>query len=390
MRIYLSQYLQIDPAVLAEYGAFDVSVASDLPLFIDPFLLFHSDKREYQELHQSILKYVRFLRDKASQGPLDPGLVASLYRFKEVKQNWLGFTVLGNGGHGLGHNFAVALHTSLGTVLSDFGTEFVTRSSHFEKVGLIRPGVGRDSISDFTTNLIKGYLLEYTQTFAKQHLRPDQCRVFRVRRANFNYDTEAWEDGEYLLPALWDDFVLLTPIDMLTRDETWINHSDMIDSFWRIPMAVTDEELRAQVNNYFYKHLEDRTTKRDRAEAARRTISEFPQLVDYYIRLKEDEGDKAESVSLERVDDIMSVFVTQLKQVVEDLRAKTNFYNVGLSSYEEALARVRGFKDYVEHQDGYKLINRKGKPFAQETEVQLFFGLIWFGSLFDQGHCVVG
>jgi hypothetical protein len=38
---------------------------------------------------------------------------------------------------------------------------------------------------------------------------------------------------------------------------------------------------------------------------------------------------------------------------------------------------------YVENQDGWKLINRGGKPFAQEKEVQLYFGLIWFGSAFD-------
>jgi len=40
--------------VLNTYGGFDVSVASDLPLFIDPFLLFHSDKPEYQALHEGI------------------------------------------------------------------------------------------------------------------------------------------------------------------------------------------------------------------------------------------------------------------------------------------------------------------------------------------------
>ena len=63
MELYLSQYLCIEPGVLDTYGAFDVSVASDLPLFIDPFLLFHSDKPEYQALHEGILKYLRFLRD---------------------------------------------------------------------------------------------------------------------------------------------------------------------------------------------------------------------------------------------------------------------------------------------------------------------------------------
>jgi hypothetical protein len=85
----------------------------------------------------------------------------------------------------------------------------------------VRPGVGRDRISDFTTNLIKEYLLHYTQAFARVRLQPNQCRKFSVRRVRFNYQTEAWETRSYFLPVLWDDFVLLTPIDMLTRDDTW-------------------------------------------------------------------------------------------------------------------------------------------------------------------------
>ena len=35
--LYFSEYYEIDPAVLEEYGAFDISVVSDLPLFVDPF-----------------------------------------------------------------------------------------------------------------------------------------------------------------------------------------------------------------------------------------------------------------------------------------------------------------------------------------------------------------
>jgi len=44
--------------VLDRHGAFDISMVSDLPLFIDPFLLFGSDKAEYQALHGEILKYL--------------------------------------------------------------------------------------------------------------------------------------------------------------------------------------------------------------------------------------------------------------------------------------------------------------------------------------------
>jgi hypothetical protein len=383
MELYLSQYLGIESNVLDAYGAFDVSVASDLPLFIDPFLLFNSEKPEYQALHEGILKYLRFLRDKAVGGHLDPQLVASWYKFKEVKQNWFGFTVLGNGGHGLGDDFAEALHQSLGTILNNFGSEGITASSHLEKVGLLRSKVGRDSISDFTTNLIKEFLLEYTQTFARAHLQPEQCRTYRVTRVRFNYDTESWATSAYYLPVLWNDFVLLTPIDMLTRDDTWISHHDMFNRFRQIPEAIQDGQLRAQVSNYFARHLSANPTQEQRAAAILATIREYPVLLDYYIRLREDAGDEAKDQSREKVQDTLAIFVAQLKRVVDDLKSKTEFYSQGWSSYDEALSRVHGFKHYVEDQDGWQLINRGGKPFARETEVQLYFGLIWFGSAFD-------
>jgi hypothetical protein len=134
MELYFSQHFDIAPDLLAEYGALDISLVSDLPLFVDPFLLFNSADPEYQTLHEEILRYLKFLRDLASRSDLDDGLIDSLYRFKEVKQNWLGFTFFGNGGAGLGNDFAVALHDALGAILSGFGEEKITRGSHLEKL----------------------------------------------------------------------------------------------------------------------------------------------------------------------------------------------------------------------------------------------------------------
>jgi hypothetical protein len=330
-----------------------------------------------------IQRYLRYLRDKASSGPLEPALVKSLYRFPEVRQNWLGFSVLGNGGLGLGPKFASALRESLTSILNDFGEEQITRSSHLEKVGLIRPGVGRDGISDFTTNLIKEYLLEYTQTFARQHLSPEQCRDFGIRHVRFNYETEAWESGTYYLPVLWGDFVLLTPIDVLTRDDTWISFGDMVDRFSTIPEALPNAELRAQVSNYFAKSLGDKPNRERKVAAVQATIREHPELLDYYIRLREEAGDEAEQQSLEKVRDTFEIFVEQLTRLVRDIGARTDFYKIGWSSYDEALARAKLFKHYVEDQDGWKLVNRGDGVFAKETEVQLYFGLAWFGSAFD-------
>ncbi len=380
--IYFSEHFEVDPRVLKKYGAFNPSVVSDLPLFIDPFLLFNSRKTKYQALHAEIIKYLRFLRDKASQTQ-DPGLLAAWYRFPEVKQNWFGFTLFGNQGRALGRDFAQALNSSLNSILNAFGEEQVTQGTHLEKLCLIRPGVGRDSISDFTTNLIKGFLCQYTQRFVEEHLDESKCGIFTVSKVQFNYETETWESAQYLLPALGDDFVLLTPMDLLTRGETWISQSDMLHQFSTLQDAIPNDELRAQINNYFKLQLGRRHTARERRQAEQATIARYPELIDYYIKGKEDKGAEAGPISMQKVEDTRRIFNVQLSLLLADLEAKSDFYAKPWTSYDEALDKAKSFKEYVEHQDGYKLVNRVGQPFSREEEVQIYFGLMWCKSEFD-------
>ncbi|MFV8162850.1 hypothetical protein ACNQVK_12245 [Mycobacterium sp. 134] len=383
MQLYFSDRFGVSPQVLEQYGALDISVVTDLPVFIDPFLLFNSSNPEYNRLHEGIIEYLKFLRDEA-RPDLDPGLVQSWYRFKEVKQNWLGYTQFGNGGHALGSKFATALHKSLQTILSNFGEEDVTRASHLEKLTLVSPGVGKDSISDFTTNLIKDYLLKYTQTFAAEYIDKAKCATFRVPHAAFNYRTKTWETRPYYLPRLGNDFVVLTPLDLLTRDDTWINHADMVRKFELLPDSISNDQLRAQVNQYFASLLGERPTAKDKSRAASATIHKFHELIDLYIRLKEDTGDQAEAVSREKIAALYDALIIQVRDAIPDLDSKSDFYRTPWTSYEEVLQRVNLFKDYVENQDGYLVINREnGKNLSSEREVQLFFGLIWCKSEFD-------
>ncbi|MEI6042523.1 MAG: hypothetical protein WCQ00_03075 [bacterium] len=242
IKLYFSDYFDVSEEVIKQYGAFNISLVADLPLFIDPFLLFHSKKTEYQELHEEIIEYLRFLKNKSSSS-INPGLLSAWYRFPEVKQNWFGFTNNGNGGRGLGNKFASALNGNLENIFRDFGKEVVTTSSHLEKLCLIKEGVGRDSISDFTTNLIKYYLLNYTQDFAVENINKEKLREITVRKVKFNYTTEVWEDRKYLLPYIDGDYIILTPRDILTKDDIWINKTDLFDHFEDIPYAI-------QMNNF--------------------------------------------------------------------------------------------------------------------------------------------
>jgi hypothetical protein len=255
MGTFFSDFFSVNPDALEEYGAFDVSLVNDLPLFIDPFLLFNSADPEYQKLHQAILRYIIFLRDAVADDRVTDDLERAWFMFPEVKQNWLGFSKVGNGGTGLGRDFARALRSNLRKLFRDFGKETITRSSHIEKVCLVRDSVGRYNISDFTVNLVLDFLCQYTQEFARTDIDRALCRQVWIEKAHFNYETESWARAQYNLPWISGDFVLLTPKDILTRDENWINRTDMIRDFEQIPPAIPDAVLRGQVSNYFERVL---------------------------------------------------------------------------------------------------------------------------------------
>lgn len=40
MQVYFSDYFNISKDCIYEYGAFNISLINDLPLFIDPFFIF--------------------------------------------------------------------------------------------------------------------------------------------------------------------------------------------------------------------------------------------------------------------------------------------------------------------------------------------------------------
>ena len=89
--IYFSDFFQLSEDKIERYGAFNISLVTDLPLFIDPFLLFNSRRKRYKALHKEIIRYLRFLQDKSAGTQITDGLLKSWYYFREVKQTWLGF-----------------------------------------------------------------------------------------------------------------------------------------------------------------------------------------------------------------------------------------------------------------------------------------------------------
>lgn len=381
--MFFSDYFCVNRETVEDYGAFDISLASDLPLFVDPFLLFNSPKPEYQKLHNRIIGYLRFLRDVTTERELNPALIRAWFQFPEVKQTWLGFTATGNRGSGLGAGFAFALSRNLDILFKDFGSEKVTKGSHLEKLCLIGSGVGKDNISDFTTNLIKPYLLEFTEEFTKQFISPEFRSDFAVSKVVFNEPTRTWSPKAFLLPRYNDDFVILTPRDILTKDDTWISRPDLLGRFDRVARSLPNAELRELLNDYLSRELPRKSTSRQRADAYGRAIRKYPEVIDHYIREKEDSGDQAVSVSQDRVRFTREVYLENVGRLARLLRIDTRRLQRPVNSFAEAMDRANYLKHVIENNDGYRLFYVEGKPIQREEDLQLLFRLTWYKTEFD-------
>ena len=64
-KLLFSDYFNIEQSKLDEYGALNICLSADMPLFIDPFLLFASDDENYKQLHQSLIDHLLILKEIA-------------------------------------------------------------------------------------------------------------------------------------------------------------------------------------------------------------------------------------------------------------------------------------------------------------------------------------
>jgi len=221
------------------------------------------------------------------------------------------------------------------------------------------------------------------ETFTKESIGPELRKDFLVPKVHFNYETETWEARSFLLPHFEGDFVLLSPKDMLTKEDTWISRQDMLSDFDMVRESVSNAELRAQINNYFMKVLPKKATPDERKVAELDTYRHFPELVDTYIRYKEDSGNEAVSMSSNRVKVSEQLYLEQFGAFVDMLAQFSAFYQVPGRTYKEALQRVHFLKDVIENKGGHKVFYVKGQPIERESDVHILYRLTWYATASD-------
>ncbi|MDR1695419.1 MAG: hypothetical protein LBR69_02125 [Endomicrobium sp.] len=382
-----SEYFNVSNTILKEYGAIDISLSCDIPLFIDPMLIFNSKKKEYTNLHKQIIKFFHFLATK-SQNSLSKAEVKTWFSFNEIRQNWLGFSLKGNCGSAFGRKFSNFLSENIQFILNTSG---ISKDSHIEKILLLYPGSGKDKISDLTVNLIKEFLLQYTESFAKTYMKNEYLKSFKVDKVTFNYDTESFITKEYILPYIInsknkEEYIILTPLDILRKCEPSINQKDFYNNFEEVIDCIDNDVLKTQVNNYIVKAVKeyeevlkkskkkpnDKTVNKIRLNSFKDLVANNPALYDYYVRLKENESDSIRNSCINEVSEQQEKFIDGFEKFMIPVDEKYKLKE-GISAFEEAQERVRFFKHAIET----SLYNVFNKSKANENDIQRMFRLAW-------------
>lgn len=132
-------------------------VGIDLPLGIDPFLLFKSRDREYALLHKLVLDAFNAGINALRRG--ENAKASRIFDFPEVPEIGFGYTKSGKRGSGVGTFLSgLIIETIAGSPgLQERGVK------HVEEMQLRSAGIGPDRISDVTANILKRFLLDYTK-----------------------------------------------------------------------------------------------------------------------------------------------------------------------------------------------------------------------------------
>jgi len=252
-------------------------VGIDLALGIDPFLLFKSRDPILSQLHSTILTAFNHGLELIRKGQTDEA--RRLFDFPEVSEIGLGYTKKGKRGSGVGE------------YLSELVTETLAESPsllergvrHIEEMQLVSIGIGPDRVSDIAANLLKQFLIEYTQK---------QCEIWEISVASgipieHIFDTEnfSWQDSYVDVPVSpYDKSPILLVPRRIVRTLPWINYDD----FFRMEFAayLRAKRVRGRIGNKRQSVLRSTETEIDKEKVVQVTRAEI-ERVDRYVSVKE-------------------------------------------------------------------------------------------------------
>ena len=223
-----SDYFEIDPILLKEYGVLDGYTDIDSRFYIDPSLLEQINVNEFKSAKLLFENKFREIRDQIvkSINIGDPEYVKAekLLIFRESNAIRLGYAN-NNYGRGIGDKLAKSICKNIFDILK---TQNNTDSNMLKYIFIFQEGFGADFISDMTAKIIIECFYQYTNNIIEK-LKLDDKHIFVL------------ENGIKVL-KMNDEKLCFVPRDILTN-------IPIVSSFFSVnDLLAHNAELRARVN----------------------------------------------------------------------------------------------------------------------------------------------
>ncbi len=216
----------------------------DVPLYLDPFLLWKSPSLQDNSLHTALINSFNHLGYLVQKGR-DSEAVAVLIRASECCEVGLG---MARDKHGV--RIGSKLASSIVALFKNVPQIRDSGFTHFEEIQLLVDNVSKDRISDIACSFLKSFLVDFTIEQSERHGIPlsktPVLSVYNYRNNQFND-----EEGVYLPqnPETQEP-ILLVPKRWL-RHIPWINYEDYFRSFYIKEVPERDRQPhRVAILNY--------------------------------------------------------------------------------------------------------------------------------------------
>lgn len=232
----------------------------DIPLYVDPFLLWKSPSQQDQALHTALISSFNYFGNLAKMGR-ESEAAAALIQLSECQEAGLG-SAKNKVGKRIGPAIArdVLAQFSLIPQVKERGFE------HIEEIQLFVDQISKDRISDFTCNLLKSFLIDYTI---------DQSNRWGIPVADavigdvFNFQAKRFGSENLKLPINPTSGlpVLLVPKRWL-RFSPWIAFDDYFkNAFVKDGMAPKERVAVLMFNRANYDSVQNYIRQKERTQA---------------------------------------------------------------------------------------------------------------------------
>lgn len=195
----------------------------DIPLYVDPFLLWTIPSLQDNSLHTAVVNSFNNLGHQFVKGNEDAA-IKTLIEITECNE-----VGLGNSKTRIGKTIGQKTANEILSLYKNIPQVNKQGFQHFEEIQLFVDNVSRDRISDITCSIIKSFLIDYTiQECKKYNIPIDKVtlNVYDYRKHKIN------SEGTYLpVNPVNKQPILLTPKRWL-RHIPWINYDDYFDNYY--------------------------------------------------------------------------------------------------------------------------------------------------------------